>query len=115
MWVAYGLGNFLSNQDGNCCTARTDSGLWLTAHVLHPDDGPARVTDVEWTAVTVDRLDKHRTSALAEIVDGAGSLSASQVAARHERVVEAAGDEARERTEPTESTGPPPTVVPRPR
>ena len=115
MWIAYGLGNFLSNQDGNCCSARTDSGLWLTAHVLHPDDGPARVTDVEWTGVTVDRLGKHRTSALAEITDGAGSLTASQVAARYERVVEAAGDEARERTEPTKATGPPPVVVPRPR
>jgi len=115
MWIAYGLGNFLSNQDGNCCSARTDSGIWLTAHVLHPDDGPAHVTGVEWTAVTVDRLGKHRVSALAEIADGAGSLSASQVAARHERVAEAAGDEAPERTGPTESTGPPPAVVPRPR
>ena len=114
MWIAYGLGNFLSNQDGNCCTSRTDSGIWLTAHVLHPDEGPARVTGVEWTAVTVDRLGEHRVSALAEIAEGAGSLSASQVEARHERVAEAAGDEAPERTEPTESTGPPPVVVPRP-
>lgn len=115
MWAAHGLGNFLSNQDGNCCSARTDSGLWLTAHVRHPEDGPAHVEGVEWTAVTVDRLGKHRVSALAEIADGAGSLSAANVAARYERVAEAAGDQAPERTEPTEATGPPPTVVPRPR
>ena len=115
MWIAYGLGNFLSNQDGACCSSRTDSGLWLTAHVRHPDDGPARVSEVEWTAVTVDRRGGHRTHALAEIAGGAGSLSAEEVAARHGRVLEAAGDEAPERTEPTEATGPPPVVVPRPR
>jgi len=40
---------------------------------------------------------------------------AEEVAARHGRVHEAAGDEAPERTEPTEATGPPPVAVPRPR
>ena len=60
MWVAYGLGNYLSNQDGACCNANTDSGLLLTAHVSSSgafpaegtEAGPARVTGVEWTAIT---------------------------------------------------------------
>lgn len=115
MWAAHGLGNLLSNQDSSCCSPKTDSGLWLTAHVRHPEGGPARVEGVEWTAVTVDRLGKHRVSVLAEIADGAGSLSAANVAARHERVADAAGDEAPERTEPPVATGPAPKVVPRPR
>ena len=36
MWVAYGLGNYLSNQDGACCAQNTDSGLLLSAHVRPP-------------------------------------------------------------------------------
>src|SRR4029078_2816925 len=57
MWVAYGLGNYLSNQDGECCKKDTASGLLLTAHVSSAgafpaqgtEAGPARVTGVEWT------------------------------------------------------------------
>ena len=41
MWVAYGLGNYLSNQDGACCVENTDSGLLLTAHVSSPGAFPA--------------------------------------------------------------------------
>ena len=63
MWVAYGLGNYVSNQDGECCSPNTASGLLLTAHVeatgAFPAEGrpagPARVTGVEWTPITVDR------------------------------------------------------------
>jgi poly-gamma-glutamate capsule biosynthesis protein CapA/YwtB (metallophosphatase superfamily) len=35
-WVAYGLGNYLSNQDDDCCSAATSSGLLFTAHVTRP-------------------------------------------------------------------------------
>jgi len=119
MWVAYGLGNFVSNQDGACCSPKTDSGVLLTAHVRSPGGfdaegraaGPVRVTGVEWTGVTVDRRGGHRVYALSDIVDGTGTLSAAEVAARRERVHDAVGDAAPERTEPLTPTGPPPTVV----
>ena len=46
MWVAYGLGNHLSNQDGACCDPNTDSGLLLSAQVratgAFPAAGPRR-------------------------------------------------------------------------
>lgn len=113
MWVAYGLGNMISNQDAGCCSPRTDSGILLTAHVVHPADGPARVRKVEWTGITVDRLGGHRVHALPEVTDGVGRLSAREVAARLERVREAAGDAARERRTPPRPTGAPPRVVPR--
>jgi len=121
MWVAYGLGNFLSNQDGDCCVDNTDSGILLTAHVESTGAfeaegraaGPARVTGVEWTPITVDRLGGHKVHALPDIASGTATLSKAKVAARTERVAEAAGTEAPERTEPVVSTGPPPTVVPR--
>lgn len=113
MWVAYGLGNYISNQDSNCCSPKTDSGILLTAHVLKPPDGPARVSGVEWTPITVDRKGHHRVFALPEVTSGAGSLSATEVATRTARVVEAAGAAAPERTTPMVATGPAPVVVPR--
>ncbi|GIG21895.1 hypothetical protein Cch01nite_26190 [Cellulomonas chitinilytica] len=123
MWVAYGLGNLLSNQDGACCSPDTASGLLLTAHVLATGadpgtgrpPGPARVTGVEWTPVTVDRTGGHQVHALADIPDGTGTLPAAQVADRGARVRAAAGTQAPERSAPVTSTGPPPVVVPRTR
>ncbi|MEZ0449240.1 CapA family protein [Cellulomonas sp. ICMP 17802] len=121
MWVAYGLGNYVSNQDSDCCVPNTDSGLMLTAHVesvgAFPAEGrpagPVRVTGVEWTPITVDRLGGHQVHALADIVGGTGTLSAAQVADRTARVEAAAGDQAPQRTTPTRPTGPEPVVVPR--
>ena len=119
MWVAYGLGNLLSNQDSECCVAGTESGLLLTAQVTSAgafpaqgvDAGPARVTAVQWTPTTVDRGSGHRVHALVDIPDGTATLTPSEVAMRVERVRAAAGSEAVERTRPTSPTGPRPLVV----
>ncbi|HEX5332434.1 MAG TPA: CapA family protein [Cellulomonas sp.] len=121
MWVAYGLGNYLSNQDGACCSVNTDSGLLLTAHIESAGAfaadgraaGPARVTGVEWTPITVDRRSGHQVHALADITGGTGTLSPAAVAARTARVVAAAGSAAPERTTPPTPTGVAPVVVPR--
>jgi len=119
MWVAYGLGNYLSNQDSACCVANTDSGILLTAHVTSPaasgdqQAGPARVTSVEWTPITVDRLGGHEVHALTDVPDGTSHLSAAKIADRLARVTAAAGDEAPLRSTPATPTGPEPTVVPR--
>lgn len=56
MWVAYSLGNFISNQDSNCCVPETATGLFLTASVTKPADEPPVITGMEWTPITVDRL-----------------------------------------------------------
>jgi hypothetical protein len=116
MWVAYGLGNDVSNQDGACCSVNTDSGLLLTAHVESTGAftaqgraaGPARVTGVEWTQITVDRRSGHRVHALVVIAGGTGTLSAADVAARTARVIEAAGAPAPQRTTASTPTGPAP-------
>ena len=113
MWVAYGLGNYISNQDSNCCSPKTDSGLLLTAHVVKPADGPARVSLVEWTGITVDRLGHHRVYALPAATSGVGTLRAAEIATRAQRVAQAVGNTAPERTSPVVSTGPPPLVVAR--
>jgi len=121
MWVAYGLGNYLSNQDDACCVENTDSGLLLTAHVTSTGAfpaqgvaaGPARVTGVEWTPITVDRLGDHQVHALVDIPGGTGTLSPAVVADRLARVTAAAGDQAPQRTAPGTTTGLDPVVLPR--
>lgn len=117
MWVAYSLGNFLSNQDALCCRPQTATGLLMTATVTKPVDGPARVSAMEWTAVTVDRVGDHRVYAVPDLLAGLTSddltLGADEVAARQQRVVDVVGPEASERTEPPVSTGGPAVVVPR--
>lgn len=123
MWVAYGLGNYVSNQDETCCSPETSSGLLLTADVLAPGAdpaqgataGPARVTGVRWTPVTVDRRSGHRVRALVDVPDGTPTLSAAQVAERLARVRDAAGPQAAMASTPAVPTGERPVVVPRPR
>lgn len=121
MWVAHGLGNYLSNQDADCCSSATSSGVLLTARVERPagridDDDevePARVAEVAWTPITVDRRASHTLHALDEIPDGTGTLSPSEVAERVDRCRTAVGPEAQHRTTPATETGPPPAVIPR--
>lgn len=119
MWVAYGLGNYLSNQDEACCAASTSSGLLLTAQVVVPgadpatatSAGPARVTGVQWTPVTVDRRGGHRVHALTDVAAGTATLDAATVARRLGAVREAAGPQAPERLAPATPTGPGPEVL----
>ena len=113
MWVFYGLGNYLSNQDSACCSPKTDSGLLATVHVRRPPGGPASVTGVEWTGVTVDRLSGHRVHALPDIAAGTRTLRPAVVAARAARVAAAVGTQAPQRLTPLTPTGPPPTVLAR--
>ena len=116
MWVAYGLGNMLSNQDAECCVAATDSGVLLTVTALVPAEGAVRVTGATWTAVTVDRPGGHRVYPMpSTVTSGAlGTLTAAELGARYERVRTAVGDKAPERVAAAASSGPPPVVVPHP-
>lgn len=102
MWAAFGLGNFLSNQDIQCCRNTTNSGVLMTATFAVAEDGHVDV-GVEWTAVTVDRLNKHTMHILTDISEGTGRLTAAEAQARHERVESAVGAQATERTEPPPS------------
>lgn len=101
MWVAFGLGNYISNQGTNCCVPQTSNGVLLTATFTVDLDGKV-TTGVEWTPITVDRLDHHRMHVLSEIPNGAGTLSAAEVAARYQRVLDAVGPQAPERLVPPE-------------
>lgn len=103
MWVAYGLGNMISNQGAHCCVTDTSSGLLLSAEVTHTVGEPAEVAELHWIGVTVDRLDGHKLYALADIAnkpDGVGKLSAAEITARYERVRDAVGPDSLEQTTP---------------
>lgn len=116
MWVAYGLGNYISNQDSACCSPRTATGLLLSASVRKPADGPARVETVEWTPITGDRTGGHRIYALPDVLGsggGVGKLSAAQLADRQALVAGVVGTAAQERLTPPTSQGTSVTVVPR--
>ncbi|WP_062203074.1 CapA family protein [Demequina salsinemoris] len=102
MWVAYGLGNMLSNQSSHCCVAQTSNGVLLTASFTMQPTGEVD-TRVEWTATTVDRSDSHTIQVLSGADGGLGTLSAAEVAHRHELVAGAVGDAAPERVEPAGS------------
>lgn len=116
MWVAYGLGNMISNQDSACCSPKTDSGLMMIATVDKPVDGPAHVSGVEWEAITVDRRGGHRVYAFTDVIDdpaGVGTLSHAELERRYARVADAVGTKAPEATKPPVATGEPPAVVKR--
>ena len=118
MWVAYGLGNLVSNQGADCCgTWATAVGLLLLADVVQPPDGPARVTDVHWAATTVDLAAGHRVRGTREALAhlGGGRLSGPELQERLRIAQEAAGDAADEQHSPPGPAGEPPHVVQRPR
>jgi poly-gamma-glutamate synthesis protein (capsule biosynthesis protein) len=113
MWVAYGLGNMISNQSSECCDARTTNGVLLTATVTQPEPGAAaRVTGVEWTATTVDRAAGHRLRALVDAIDdpGSGTLSEAELQRRMDAVRDVGGGAAPERTAPPTPTGGEPEI-----
>jgi len=112
LWTAFGLGNFLSNQYAECCTANSTSGVLLTATFEVDVDGTVAVS-VEWSGVTVDRGDHHAMHILTDVAQGVGSLSKSEVAARHQRVEDSVGSQAPERTSPAPSLSDGVTVISR--
>ena len=100
MWVAYGLGNFISNQAQDTVGhPETSNGLVITATFTVAPDGAVEV-GVGWTAVTVDRLGDHIVYPITEDTGKVGGLSASTVKSRWQLVANAAGDEAVEVKEP---------------
>ena len=103
MWAAHGLGNFISNQYPGCCGVHSQNGILLTASFTVGLDGHVAV-DVEWTATTVDRSDKHKVYVLSEITaKGTSGISASEARRRYDLVASVVGNDASERKTPADS------------
>lgn len=56
-WVVYGLGNFLSNQSGECCPPQTQDGVMVHVTVRGSRAEGFAVTEVSFTPTWVDRSD----------------------------------------------------------
>ncbi|WP_022871770.1 CapA family protein [Nesterenkonia alba] len=121
VWVVWSMGNFLSNQDEQCCVMETATGTMAVATVEAPEGEPARVTALEWAPVTVDRgpedEDGHRGiwPLLDLYEDGAPEpveLDEATIQRRWERIAEVMGEDSL-RTDPPEPTGEDPEVIPR--
>jgi poly-gamma-glutamate synthesis protein (capsule biosynthesis protein) len=115
MWVAYGLGNLLSNQGPDCCVLASAVGLLMVADIVQTPEGRTSVTGVRWAATTVDLAAGHRLrstrDALAHLGDG--QLTEAQLRERFGIARDSAGDAVAEQQMPPSSTGEPPRVVPR--
>ncbi len=86
MWVAWSMGNMISGQTIENHGYRVVAGLMTTATVEVPAEGPAHVTNLEWTAVTQDERTDH-LFILNDLMQGGAdlpglSLSASEIQAR---------------------------------
>ncbi len=119
MWVAWSMGNFLTNQDEACCVMETATGALVYAEVEVTENETPQVTEVGWTPVTVDRsAELHRgIRPLAELVDAEelqdeAGLTAETIEARWDRVREVVGEEYLI-TDPPEPTDHQPLVTPR--
>ncbi|WP_423465168.1 CapA family protein [Promicromonospora sp. MS192] len=115
MWVAYGLGNLLSNQGPDCCVLASNVGLMMVADVVQRPGRPARVTGVRWAGTTVDLAAGHRLRVTRDALAHAdqGQLSTADLQQRLTIAQDAAGHAAREQKKPPRPTGEPPRVVPR--
>lgn len=108
MWVVYSMGNQVSGQTVENHGYRVTTGLLTTATIEANDDG-AGVIDVDWMAVTQDRLAGEKLRPLRPLTEGEYPedlrLSQQEIAARAEvtyPVMESSGPE---RTAPPQVTG----------
>ena len=60
MWVAYGLGNMISNQGPDCCHTMSNTGLLLLADaVADPQTHTASIESISWTGFVVNEKAGH--------------------------------------------------------
>lgn len=85
MWVVWSMGNMISGQTIESHGYRVLAGLMTTATVEVPAQGPAHVTNLEWTTVTQDDRTDH-LFILNDLMEGAQlpgmSLSPTEIQAR---------------------------------
>lgn len=107
MWVVWSMGNTISGQTIESHGYAVMAGLLTTATVDVPAEGPAAVSNLEWTAITQDDRSYHLypLNALEDgYTDSGLTLSQSEIAARADityPVMESSGPQ---RTEPPEAS-----------
>jgi len=114
MWVSYSAGNYISNQDEECCAPLSDVGQLVWADVTSHADGSVSVDRLNWHPFTMDLAGGHKIRDLAALHNGeqpAGlGLSKEQIDRRWSLLTSQVKDASTMATTPPKPTGPAPTI-----
>lgn len=114
MWVSYSAGNYISNQDEECCAPLSDVGQLVWADVTSRADGSVSVDKLNWHPFTMDLAGGHKIRDLAALHNGeqpAGlGLSKEQIDRRWSLLTSQVKDTSTMATTPPKPTGPAPTI-----
>ena len=114
MWVSYSAGNYISNQDEDCCAPLSDVGQLVWADVTSHADGSVSVDKLNWHPFTMDLASGYKIRDLAALHNGeqpAGlGLSKEQIDRRWSLLTSQVKDTSTMSTTPPKPTGPAPTI-----
>ena len=114
MWVSYSAGNYISNQDEECCAPLSDVGQLVWADVTSHADGSVSVDKLNWHPFTMDLAGGHKIRDLAALHNGerpAGlGLSTEEIDRRWNLLTSQVKDASTVSTTPPKATGPAPTI-----
>ena len=114
MWVSYSAGNYISNQDEECCAPLSDVGQLVWADVTSHVDGSVSVDKLNWHPFTMDLAGGHKIRDLAALHNGEHpadlGLSTEQIDRRWSLLTSQVKDASTMSTTPPTPTGPAPTI-----
>ena len=114
MWVSYSAGNYISNQDEECCAPLSDVGQLVWADVTSHADGSVSVDKLNWHPFTMDLAGGHKIRDLAVLHNGEHpadlGLSTEQIDRRWSLLTSQVKDASTMSTTPPTPTGPAPTI-----
>lgn len=114
MWVSYSAGNYISNQDEECCAPLSDVGQLVWADVTSHADGSVSVDKLNWHPFTMDLAGGYKIRDLAALHNGERpadlGLSTEQIDRRWSLLTSQVKDASTVSTTPPKATGPAPTI-----
>ena len=114
MWVSYSAGNYISNQDEECCAPLSDVGQLVWADVTSHADGSVSVDKLNWHPFTMDLAGGYKIRDLAALHNGQRpadlGLSTEQIDRRWSLLTSQVKDASTMSTTPPKATGPAPTI-----
>ncbi|MFZ1382295.1 MAG: CapA family protein [Scrofimicrobium sp.] len=91
MWVAYGTGNFISDQDETCCVPESNVGVLIFFEVQKAADGAVTVPDASWSAVMTERKYGYYTRVITAEGAADSPVPLEEIQWRHQMVAEVMG------------------------
>ena len=117
MWVSYSAGNYISNQDEECCAPLSDVGQLVWADVTSHANGSVSVDKLNWHPFTMDQEGGYKVRDLAALHNGerpAGlGLGKEEIDRRWSMLTSDVKDASTMSTTPPKSTGPAPKILSR--